>query len=380
MELITKVPSKKKVRDKVFRFLRSFDEENKIKEKFSNICGKTGQYNVPNELFLQRTSRKCRVLISWKTVKKNNLTIEQLESFTGGVVVEFVNEDYFSKENQKDPLFIELKKRLGSDEIVSSMISIRTEDKGSSSQKSREGFKKMVKEFPNYMDKIIKRKNQVYSGVNEGNEKWEGFIYVSIRGGQQDVIETHFTEDKKNKKNYYLFNPACEFANESICLDIDLVMSYFALASIGKDKMNVVQKEFYSKLKEEVEFHLGQSEYENEHFKGNLLFYCKNHPCLKMVEGKLFDPIQVMEISIDDFSVDDKEDERNLDFTHDEAVNKNRYYWDKKKKCLLSPARPTNIFWSRHLSNMMQQNFSLKEYFNYEEAIVKRRKDLLEKK
>jgi hypothetical protein len=147
--------TKKQVRDKVFRFLRSFDTENKIREKFNNICGKTGQYNIPSELFLQRTSRKCRVLISWKVVKKNKLTIEQLESFSGGVVVEFVNEDYFDERNQKDPLFIELKRRLGGDKIVSSMISIRTEDKISSSQKSRESFSKLVKEFPDYKDKTF---------------------------------------------------------------------------------------------------------------------------------------------------------------------------------------------------------------------------------
>ena len=371
--------TKKQVRDKIFRFLRSFDSENKIREKFNNICGKTGQYNVPSELFLQRTSRKCRVLISWKTVKKNNLTIEQLETFTGGVVVEFVNEDYFDKNNQKDPLFIELKKQLGSDKLVSSMISIRTEDKGSSSQKSRESFKKLIKEIPDYKDKIIRRKNKVYRNVNEGNEKWEGFIYVSIRGGQQDVIETHFLDNRSDKKRYYLFNPACEFAKESTCLDIDLVMSYFALMGIDKSKLNEIQKEIYLKLKDSVEIYLEKAEYENENFTGNLLFYCKNHPCLKMIKNKLLDPIQVREIFIKDFTINDKEDERNLDFAHNEAVNKNNYYWDKKQKCLLSPARPTNIFWSRHLSNMMQQNFSLDEYFNYEEAIVKRRKELLKK-
>jgi len=371
--------TKKQIRDKVLRFLRSFDAENKIREKFNNICGKTGQYNVPSELFLQRTSRKCRVLISWKVIKKNKLTIEQLETFTGGVVVEFVNEDYFDERNQKDPLFIELKRRLGSDEIVSSMISIRTEDKVSSSQKSRESFSKLIKEFPDYKDKIIRRKDRDYQNVNEGNEKWEGFIYVSIRGGQQNVIETHFLDNRTDKRKYYLFNPACEYANESTCLDIDLVMSYFALASIDKSKLDEVKKEIYSKLRNSVEIYLKQAEYENESFTGNLLSYCKNHPCLKMVRGKLFDPIQVMEISIEDFKINDKEDERNIDFTHDEAVNKNRYYWDKKQKCLLSPSRPTNIFWSRHLSNMMQQNFSLEEYFNYEEAIVKRRKELLNK-
>ncbi|MCB6939966.1 hypothetical protein, partial [Agathobacter rectalis] len=54
-----------------------------------------------------------------------------------------------------------------------------------------------------------------------------------------------------------------------------------------------------------------------------------------------------------------------------------RFYWDKCKNTLLSPARPTNVFWSKHLSNMMQQNFSLEEYFEHQEKIIERRNDLL---
>ena len=38
---------------------------------------------MPDELFQKRTSRKNRVLISWKTVKNNNLTVEQLETLLG---------------------------------------------------------------------------------------------------------------------------------------------------------------------------------------------------------------------------------------------------------------------------------------------------------
>ena len=96
-----------------------------------------------------------------------------------------------------------------------------------------------------------------------------------------------------------------------------------------------------------------------------------------MIAGQLTDPIQVEPIHIDDFAIDNKEDSRNLDFTHDEAVNKGKYYWDEAKQCVLSPARPTNVFWSKHLSNMMQQNFSLSEYFEHEEEIIARRRQLL---
>ena len=369
--------NKKKIKDRAFKFLAKFDK--KIKTKFSNISNKTGQYNVPSELFQKRTPRKNRVLISWKTVKKNSLTIEQLNSFSGGVAVEFVNEDFFNEANQKDPLFIELKKRLGSDENVASIISIRSESGSSSSAIQRSAFQQLINNTVvnyknnevtinenNYKDYAITKNSK--GGI--GNEKWSGFLFVSIRGGQQDTLGTH-------QKNITVFNPACEYANEDVCMDLDIVMSYFALKSIQKDNLNEEDKAIYDKLILDVEEVLISTSYENPSYNGNLLDYCRNHPSIKMVENHLYDPIQVQEIQIGDFAIDNKEDPRNLDFTHDEAVNNDKYYWDTEKNCILSAARPTNVFWSKHLSNMMQQNFSLTEYFEHEENIIKRRKELL---
>lgn len=368
---------KKILKNKLFNFLGSFDD--KIRTKFGNICGKTGQYDVPDELYQKRTSRKNRVLISWKTVKNNNFTIQQLESFSGGVAVEFVNEDFFEEENQSNPLFIDLKNRLGSDEIVSSIITIRSESGSSSSFVQRQAFEKLVNNtkvmykgnevvltLENYKNYGIK---QILSG-GMGNEKWSGFLFVSIKGGQQDVIESHDCQQT-------IFNPACDFANEEISLDLDLTMSYFAMLSIDVESLETKKQLDYKSLFSLLKETLSNIHYDNESFTGTLLEYCENHPSTKMVPGKLYDPIQVEEIHILDFSIDNKEDPRNLDFTHDEAVNKGKYYWDNIYQCILSPARPTNVFWSKHLSNMMQQNFSLNEYFKHEEDVANRRKRLL---
>ena len=43
---------------------------------------------------------------------------------------------------------------------------------------------------------------------------------------------------------------------------------------------------------------------------------------------------------------------------------------DEDLEVLLTAARPTNLFWSKHLSNMMQQDFSLKEYFIHQREII----------
>ncbi len=360
---------KNQLRNKTINFLNSFDKGDKIRTKLTNLCGKTAQGNVPDELFQKRTSRKNRVLISWKTVNKNKLTLEQLETFSGGVVVEFINEDYFNVDEDKNSLFNVIKSRLGSDEVVSSMISIRNEDGVSSSQTARSAFKKLNERFPSWKNSVIKRKNNISNPVNIGNEKLEGYIYVYIAGGQQDVIKSHTT-------NELLFNPACEFANEEICLDIDLVMLFFALYSINMKIIGIERQTELKQLLKDIYYELKNSKYDT----GNLLDYCQNHPCLILENGKLFDPIQVEQINIIDFSIDNKEDNRNLDFTHDEAVNKDKFYFDTNKKCILTPARPDNIFWSKHLSNMMQQNFYLSEYFKHQEQFVEKRKIKLREK
>lgn len=365
--------TKKQLRNKLIKYLASFGsterEKHLISEKLKNICGKTGQYNVPDELYQKRTSRKNRALISWKTVKKNNLNLQQLETFSGGVVVEFINEDYFQEDENPQSLFNILKSRLGSDEIVSSMISIRNEDGGSSSNAERTAFDKLIIEIPDYQDHLIKRKVGIKHN-GQGNDKWEGYIYYSIKGGQQNTILSH-----AEKPFPQLFNPACDFANEEICLDIDLTLAYFAMFSIDETTLELTKKIEYNKLLENLRKELINSKYNH----GNLLDHCNNHPCLLLEPGRLLDPIQVELINIIDFSINNKEDENNLDLTHDEAVNKGKYYFDSVKKCILTPTRPDNIFWSKHLSNMMQQNFSLNEYFKHEEKIVAKRKAKLTK-
>lgn len=380
------IKEKKKLRSEILVFIKSvFDDEkegDKAYTKLKNICGKTGQYNVPSELFQDRTSRQNRVLIPWKDVLGNDLTFKQLETFSGGVVVDFINEDYFSPTNQKNSLFIKLKNLLGSDENVSAIITIRSEYGNPSSSQQRDCFNKLLDNTSvvcNGTNRIINEHNYKEFYINrkrsggKGNGTWDGFIYLSIRGGQKHTIESH-------SKKSQLFNPACEFATEEVSCDIELVMLYFALRSITKKDIRAkTKREKYYKVLGELEECLRNSIYNSEDYSGNLLDYCNNHTSLTMKPGRLMDPIQALPISIRDFAIDNKQDERNLDFTHNEAINKKKYYWDDIQECILTAARPTNVFWSKHLSNMIQQNMNLKEYIDFENENNKRRKRYLRK-
>ena len=93
-----------------------------IKTKLNNITGKAAQHDVPEALWLTRTKIDDRILVSWKTVYKNKITYEQLESIKNGVVVEFINDDYYNDEFSSNDTYIKLKKKLGSNDTVSSII------------------------------------------------------------------------------------------------------------------------------------------------------------------------------------------------------------------------------------------------------------------
>lgn len=385
------IQRKKSCRNKIINYLASFaineNQQDLIKTKLKNISAKTGQYNVPDELFQKRTSRNNRVLISWETVKKNNLTFEQLNSFENGITVDFINNDFFAEENSK--LKDRLKTKLGSDENISSIISIKSQEGTSSSTIQREAFEKLCNgeiEYQykgekirlnktNLKDYYIRKKENLNSETSsgKGNEKWEGFIYISIKGGQQDTVNSH-------EGNITIFNPACEYAGEDIKLDLDLTLLYFALHSVDLNNLENDKVTEYIEIKKEIEEILRESEYQSKDYTGNLLDYCQNHNSLKFGDNqKLVDPIQIVDIDIIDFSVDSKENMKSIDLTHNEAVRWDHYYWDEKKKCVLTPARPTNVFWSRHLSNMLQQDFTLEEFYKTEKERVEKRKEVLEK-
>ena len=178
-----------------------------------------------------------------------------------------------------------------------------------------------------------------------------------------------------------LFNPACEYACADVCEDINLVMSYYAIVSIDEKELKNNDEEKYREyifLIEELEKMLKTIEYDHSKYKGNLLDYVKKQYSVSFVPGQLTDPIQLKRITIDKFDISTRTED-SVDFTHEEAVIFETYYWDKVKKCVLSPARPTNVFWSYHLSNMMQQNYNLDDYFKYEESRFNKRQELIKK-
>ncbi len=360
----------RKLKIKGINLLKSYfttpTEKKLIGEKFNNISGKTGRYFVPETLYQKRTARKNRSLIPFEHVLNSNLTYEQLNTFEGGVVVEFVNNEFFNQEELQEELqnsvFKKLKNKLGTDDNVSAIINIRSTG-DSSSQIQRVALEKLniyLKSNNLFLkDVLIQRKQDVsYSG--QGNDVWKGFVYYSIRGGQQEVLDSHVLHNINSNK-VQLFNPSVEYAGEQVSNDITLVLIYFALFSVPLDNRG----DEWINLKKEYLNYFETRYYINKSLKN----YVETHISLNLVKDTLIDPIQAKPIDIKDFVIK-KRKPNSVDISHQTSVNKYSYVWDDNMKILLTAARPTNLFWSKHLSNMMQQNFSLKEYFLHQREIV----------
>jgi hypothetical protein len=347
-------------------------------EKFKNINGKTAMGNVPEDLFQKRTSRQNRVLISWKTIKNNNLTIDQLETFEGGVCVELVNDDYFQKNNHNDPVFKELIKRIGSDEIVSSIICFRTEDGDPGANIARKSYEKYLKlkpiPFKDPITRIFVKDNKGEMQQNipgKDNKYWKGNIYYYIKGGSQKTISSHEGLKTKFDKEPTLFNPAIEYANEEVCNDLYITLFYFFIHC--HDITEYISDNDLIKVKEECKSYLCTRNYDD----GNLYDYCINHPSLIYQKDILMDPISVSKLSVQNFiSPFDFKNPLSIAICHNEAANKGIIKFDKTNNYVVTAARPTNMFWGLQTSNMIQQSYALEEYFEVEKERVERRKKI----
>ena len=351
------------LKSKIRKLLKSIGPE--ISEKFSNINGKTAQGDVPISLFQRRTSRKNRVLISWKTVKKNQLNIQQLNTFKNGVCVEFVNGDYLNKSFTNDKVFLELKNRLGSDQNVTSIISFRAEDGDSGANVARRSYEKFIKANHSFSIEPIQRKQKSIPG--KGNEHWKGNFFSLIKGGKQNTIDSH-----AKLADQILFNPAIEYANQQVCDDLYITLFYFFVHC--HDAKNYILPKELASIKKDCESYLKTRDYDDN----NLYDYCINHPCLSFSRGKLVDPIEVDKLNVQDFNVPwSFDDSKCIAICHNEAANKNVLKFDSSNNYIVSAARPTNMFWSKQSSNMIQQSYTLKEFFQLEEDRVKRRRKIL---
>jgi hypothetical protein len=329
--------------------------------KFKNVSGKTSRKDVPVALWTKRTSRTNRVLLRWTIVRKQECLqkIDNLEKFTGGVCVEFVNgqQDDIEKSTKLKELKKELiNNRLGGNDLVTSIISVRNElgDSGSVDawiyiedlmKKNKWDLQTLANE---YFSERVCRKSTKKNYNHKLNVNWKGKYFIDVKGAKQSSVKNYRVKEKGPQ----LFNPAFEYASEEVCQDIYCVLSYFAFFAIDNE-FQLIHNNTLDNLKN----HLYSTIYNGK----SLLEYCTEHPSLKLTRGKLIDPITMDIINIKDFN--------EVELCHNISYANYKFKVDNGR--LLSAASPDNLFWGFRESNKIQLEYDLHEYYKILEERVK---------
>jgi hypothetical protein len=85
--------------------------------------------------------------------------------------------------------------------------------------------------------------------------------------------------------------------------------------------------------------------------------------CLKYKNGKkiLICPLTDNKISIHQFEINDDECLESIQVCHEEAVSKEKIYFDETRGYIITARRPQNLFWGTKRGNMQQQELTIDE-------------------
>jgi hypothetical protein len=336
-----------------------------IQTKIGNISGKA-QDDSSIPCTTKRVSKDSRLYIPYYVVKKNNLTIEQLDTHNNGICVGLSYRSLVNFERNQEELG-ELEKYLinniGSDNNVSSIVTI-INDGDYSGESGSDHLRKELNEF----EKIIKdkhltpvvRKEIKTKNYNHNNDKWEGHYYYCIKGGDQETKQSWVGSEPQ------LFTTFKNFlTNKQVIDDTKACLLYQFLHL--RDINEYIDNDKVINYKNQYKIYLGQAYYQNK----SCLDLIHEIPYILNKEGYLNSPILCKELSIKNFCA-----VKEVDISHNEAVNKHKIYYDETNKIMLSDFRPGNLFWDLHLGNMRQQDDTVSEYWISIEEANKRRLEI----
>jgi len=344
--------------DSIIKLLpKKFDNYKKeIATKINNINKAGVDSSIP--CTTKRVSQNSRIYLPYYLIKKNNLTLDILNTYTSGICVGISPSKFqeLSNNDSNDDLDDYLINNIGSDETVSAIIVIIKSNGYSGSSKERE--EKKILDLLIQQKKwkpIIKKTN-----ANKGNDKWEGHYYYNISGGEQDIIQSWTGSEEQIFTTYKGF-----MSNTNIIKSVKASLIYMMLFvhDINKIFVNINDVIYYKLILENYlknTFYINNSCYE----------LIKQLKCFDK-DNNLISPIMCTKISIDDFSEKNK-----LNISHNIAVSKNIILFCETNKIMLSDYRPGNLFWDFKIANMRQQDDTIEEYWLAIEKSVELRKSL----
>ena len=328
-----------------------------ITEKIKNNNGKCGTKSI---LSTARTTCSGRCVIPYKVVMKNNCNDERkLRTIQEGCVINLTNEDYFDVKENDDDFSKCLIEEIGRDGIVSSMVSAMSVNGDSGSSHALKYFKLLELEIEKYSWLPLRRKpeyvndNGKYNSVvTSGNDKLHGHYYVDVSGGNNKN-----KKNKDNKKEHQCFIEYYDYANKEVALHINIIMIYYMLHIF--DIETYLKASDVDEMKNVFETFLKGIYYDD----GCLYDSPLMRKCLKYKNGKkiLICPLTDNKISIRHFEISDDECLESIQVCHEEAVSKEKIYFDETRGYIITARRPQNLFWGTKRGNMQQQELTIDE-------------------
>ena len=335
-----------------------------ITKKIKNNNGKCG---TSSTLSTGRTVAYGRSILPYHVALKCKLCdIRKLQTFYEGVVVELINEDYFNvKRNNDDETSKYLIENLGGNETVSSIISVMSTNGDSGSSYAEACFKKFEEEIEKNSWFPVERKPEYCKDdkkydkgitITQGNDKWHGHYYKDISGGSNKNIKDK--EKQEKPKKFQIFISYHDYANEEVCKHIDAMMVYYILHCFDIEKYVPASKVI--ELKENFETLLKEIYYDD----GCLYDSPIMQKCLQIKDGQktLMCPLTDKKISVDAFLIMDKHCPDSIQICHNEAVSKEKIYFDETRGYIITARRPQNLFWGIQRGNMQQQEQTIDEF------------------
>ena len=354
-KVILQMISVKAVKGIIGAIIKKFPKN--IRTKLKNI-NKAGICDVcPTK----RVSQNSRILLPYYIIRKSGLTLDQLKTYTSGLVIELPFREYEririnSINSNNDELDAYIITNIGGEttNLVAAIVTIRKENGYSGSSVQREDLVRLKNEIVvrGWEPVAYNPEKTIKGKKNKGNANWSGHYYYNISGGSQQSLKSHPDKEPQIFTTHKGF-----MTTEKIITDNMASLVWQMLHTFDIEKC--IPREDALKYKQILEdylkntTYLGKSCYESMKKLENIR------------DGKLISPITQKEISINAFdkeTVDGGKDEI-VDISHDEAVNKHQIRFCLENNVMLSDYFPGNLFWDTHLGNMQQQSFTVKEYW-----------------
>ncbi len=321
----------------------------------------------------KRVSQNSRILLPYCIIRKCGLTLDQLKTYTSGIVIdvpfreyERIRDSFVGDIMSNDELDAHIINNIGgvTSNPVAAIVTITKDDGYSGSSVQREDLKRLKNEIVvRGWEPITYNPEKTIKGrKNKGNENWSGHYYYNISGGSQQSLKSHPDKEPQIFTTHKGF-----MTTEKVITDVMASLVWQMLHIFDIDKC--IPSEDALKYKQTIEDYLKETTYLGESC------YDSMKKLENIRDGKLISPITQREISITAFDKETVDGGRYeiVDISHNEAVNKHQVRFCSENNIMLSDYFPGNLFWDTHLGNMQQQSFTVKEYWaEMEKRNVKR--------